>query len=517
MDQRIELWLKEKERIEMGGGVEAINKQHSKGKLTVRERMNYLFDAGTFQELGMFVKHRCPDLDAQGRYLPADAVVIGYGLINGRPAYAYGNDYTVNGGSLGEMGSFKMSKTVRMALQSGCPLIALYDSVGGRIEEGMATLNFGEVFYYNAQASGYVPQITAIMGTCAGGAAYSPAIMDFIFMVNGTGQMYLTGPKVIKQVMGEDITLQELGGAQVQSTKSGVSHLVAQDDYDCLNQIRNLLSYLPQNAGEKPPAYLCTDDPDRLCPELDSIIPQESKRSYDVKDVIRAIVDDGVFVEPSAGWAKNVVTAFARMNGKTVGIVAAQPKVKAGCMDMDSSDKSARFIRICDSYGIPLIYLCDVPGFLPGVGQEHGGIIRHGSKVVFANNEATVPKIMVVLRKMYGGGSMAYCPWPLRNDFTFYWPSGESGVVGVESAVAVLYGKKLASVPEGAQRDALYKELVEPFEKRSLGPYAIMENFDADEIIRPSETRKVLCRALQLLENKKVQPLCIKKHGNIPL
>ena len=516
MDPRIEHWLEEKERIELGGGIEAIEKQHSKGKLTARERMNFLFDEGTFQELGMFVKHRCPELDAQGRYLPGDAVVVGYGLINGRPAYAYGNDYTVNGGSLGEMGNFKTSKMFRMALQSGCPIIALCDSVGGRIEEGMSSMNFGEVFYYNTQASGYIPQIAAIMGTCAGGVAYSPALMDFIFMVEGTGQMYLTGPKVIKQVMGETIGLQELGGAKVQSSKSGVAHFTAIDDYDCLEKIRNLLSYLPLNAGEKPPVYECTDDPERICPELDEIIPLESKRAYDVKNVIRSIVDNGEFVEPSANWAQNVVTVFARMNGKTVGIVAAQPKVKAGCMDMDSSDKSARFIRICDSYGIPLIYLCDVPGFLPGVHQEHGGIIRHGSKVVFANSEATVPKIMLVLRKMYGGGSMAYCPWPLRNDFTFYWPSGESGVVGVESAVAVLYGKQLAAAPE-EQKKALYQQLVEPFEKRSLGPYAIMENFDADEIIRPSDTRKVLCRALKLLENKKVQPLCIKKHGNIPL
>lgn len=516
MNQRIENWLAERARIEMGGGEAAIEKQHSRGKLTARERMNLLFDEGTFQEIGMFVQHRCPELAKKNKSFPADAVVIGYGLINGRPAYAYGNDYTVNGGSMGEMGSKKMSKTLRMAIQSGCPVIALYDSVGGRIEEGMLTLAFGEVFYYNTQASGYVPQIAAIMGTCAGGAAYSPAIMDFTFMVNQTGQMYLTGPKVIKQVMGEDIDLESLGGAQVQSSVSGVSHFVAIDDYDCIEKIRDMLSYFPQNASEKPPVYECTDDPKRLCPELDDIIPLESKRAYDVKDVIRAIVDYGEFVEPCADWAQNVVTALARMNGSSVGIIASQPKVKAGCMDMDASDKAARFIRICDSYGIPLIYLCDVPGFLPGVKQEHGGIIRHGSKMVFANSEATVPKIMVVLRKMYGGGSMAFCPWPLRNDFTFYWPSGESGVVGVESAAAVLFGRQLEAAPE-AEREALRKQLVEPFEKRSLGPYAIMENFDADEIIQPSETRRVLCHVLKVLENKKVQPLVEKKHGNIPL
>lgn len=514
MDPRIVEWLEKKEKIELGGGEQAIEKQHSRGKLTVRERMDILFDDGTFQELGSFIKHRCPELE--GKYLPADAVVVGYGLINGRPAYAYGNDYTVNGGSLGEMGSKKMAKVIRMAIQSGVPVIALYDSVGGRIEEGMTTLAFGEVFYYNSQASGYIPQMSAIMGTCAGGAAYSPAIMDFTYMVNETGQMYLTGPKVIKQVMGETIDLQSLGGAQVQSTVSGVSHFIAQSDEDCIAQIKDMLSYLPQNANEMPPVYECTDDPERSCPELDDIIPLESKRAYDVKDVIRAIVDDGQFVEPSANWAKNLVTVFARMEGHTVGIVASQPRVKAGCMDMDSSDKSARFIRICDSYNIPLIYLCDVPGFLPGVAQEHGGIIRHGAKVVYANSEATVPKIMVVLRKMYGGGSMAFCPWPLRNDFTFYWPSGESGVVGVESAAAVLFGKQLAAAPE-EEREALRKKLVEPFEKRSNGPYAIMENFDADEIILPSDTRRVLCQALRILRNKKTSPLAVKKHGNIPL
>ena len=514
MDPRIVEWLEKKEILELGGGEKAIEKQHSKGKLTARERLDLLFDDGTFQEIGLFIKHRCPKLE--DRYLPADAVIAGYGMINGRPAYAFANDYTVNGGSLGEMGSKKMTKVIRMAIQDGVPFVALYDSVGGRIEEGMTAMAFGEVFYYNTQASGYIPQISAIMGTCAGGAAYSPAITDFTYMVEGTGQMYLTGPKVIKQVMGETIDLQSLGGAQVQSTVSGVSHFIAQSDEDCIAQIKDMLSYLPQNAEEGPPVYECTDDPERSCPELDDIIPMESKRAYDVKDVIRAIVDDGQFVEPSANWAKNIVTVFARLEGRTVGIIASQPKVKAGCMDMDSSDKSARFIRICDSYRIPLIYLCDVPGFLPGVGQEHGGIIRHGAKVVFANSEATVPKIMVVLRKMYGGGSMAFCPWPLRNDFTFYWPSGESGVLGVESAAAVLFGKQIAAAPE-EEREELRKKLVEPFEKMAGSPYAIMENFDADEIILPSDTRRVLCQALRVLRNKKVPQMANKKHGNIPL
>lgn len=515
MNSMIETWLEKKAHLEEGGGEKSIAKQHGKGKLTARERMNLLFDEGTFMEIGLFAKHRCHAFGQEKVEIPADGILAGYGMINGRPAYAYAHDFATKGGTLGEMGSQKQQKVMELAINSGCPCISLNDSGGGRLQEAVISQNFLRLFWYNVRASGWIPQISAIMGSCAGGAAYSPALTDFVVNVDKTSSMFLTGPNVIKQVTGEDVDSETLGGAVTHNTRSGVGHFIAADDYDCIEQIKEILSYLPQNGNEKPPAYDCDDDPYRLCPELDEIVPESDNRAYDMKDVITSIVDNGVYLEHMAGFATNIITCLARINGKTVGIVANQPKSKAGCLDIDASDKGARFIRICDSFNIPLIWLIDVPGFLPGVNQEFGGVIRHGAKMVYACCEATVPKINIVIRKDYGGAQAAMCSKEMGADLNFIWPTGQSAIMGAAGAAAIIFSKQLKAVPD-EEREELRKKLVAEYQELTCTPYLHAENLKSDEIIRPSETRAILSQALIMLENKHEDPLK-KKHGNIPV
>lgn len=515
MNSKVELWLEKKAKAEESGGPAAVDKQHAKGKLTARERLNLLFDEGSFMEIGLFAKHRCHAFGQENVEIAADGILAGYGMINGRPAYAYAHDFAAKGGTLGEMGSLKQQKVIELAINSGAPCISLNDSGGGRLQEAVISQNFLRLFWYNVKASGWIPQISAIMGPCAGGAAYSPALTDFVINVKGTSSMFLTGPNVIKQVNGEDIDSETLGGANTHNTKSGVGHFIAEDDYDCINQIRNLLTYLPQNGNEKPPVYACDDDPYRLIPELDDIIPENLNKAYEMKDIISAIVDDGVYVEHMAGFAQNIITAFARINGKTVGIVANEPKIKAGCLDIDASDKGARFIRICDSFNIPLIWLVDVPGFLPGINQEFGGVIRHGAKLVYACCEATVPKITIVLRKDYGGAMAAMCSKEMGADLNFMWPTGESAIMGADGAGAIIFAKQIKAAPE-EERQAVSDKLIGEYKELVLSPYLHVENFKTDEIIRPSETRAVLTHALEMLSNKHEDQFK-KKHGNMPV
>lgn len=515
MNSKIAIWETKREKQLQMGGEARVEKQHAAGKLTVRERVDYLLDAGSFQEIGMFVRSRN---EAPTANIPGDALVAGFGTIAGRPVYVFGSDSTVKGGSFAENTIKKMNWVMKHAVEAGVPVITLNEGGGGRISEGCNNANMPEIFYYNVKASGWIPQLSAILGPCAGGNVYSPALTDFIFMVEGKSHMFLTGPNVIKQVTGETVDKETLGGSRVHAERSGTCQFVCKDDYACIDEIKYLLSFLPQNSGEQPPQYACTDSPDRLCPELDDIIPEDPKKSYDVKDVIRALVDGGEFIEPFPVWATNVVTALGRMNGSTVGFVANQPKVMAGCLDLNGSDKAARFIRFCDAFNIPLVYLADIPGYLPGVQQEYNGIIRHGAKLVYANAEATVPKIVIVMSKFYGGGKAGMCCGGLHSDMTFFWPTGQSAIMGPAGAVSVLYKKQLDAAPE-EQREALRAQLMEQIREQTETPFPMMENLNAEEVIRPSETRRVLCRVLALLKHK--QPLdgksIQKKHSVMPV
>lgn len=516
MNSKIKSWLELKQKQELGGGRNAIDKQHAKGKLTARERINLLFDAGTFVEFGLFVKHRCHEFGQEKIEIPADGVIAGFGKVNGRTTYAYAHDFTAKGGTLGEMGSKKMHKVIRSAIATGCPCISLNDSGGGRLQEAVISQNFLQLFWYNVKASGWIPQISAIMGPCAGGAAYSPALTDFIINVSGTSSMFLTGPNVIQSITGEKVDSQSLGGAKVHNSISGVGHMMAQDDKDCIMKIKELLSYLPQNSGEKPPIYLSNDDPERLCPELDDIIPESDSTAYDMYRVIRSILDNGQYIEHMGNYAKNIITVLGRLNGKSVGIIANQPSFMAGCLDINASDKGARFIRICDSFNIPLVWLVDVPGFLPGVQQEYGGIIRHGAKLVYACCEASVPKITVHLRKDYGGAMAAMCSKEMGCDVNYIWPTGESCIMGAESAATIIFSKQIRNAPE-EQRKELREKLIADYAKKITTPFLSASMFVNDEIIRPSETRRILIKTLESLETKKNNEQIMKKHGNMPV
>ncbi|MBQ4370400.1 MAG: methylmalonyl-CoA carboxyltransferase, partial [Oscillospiraceae bacterium] len=435
-----------RDKIALGGGEKSIASQHAKGKLTARERLTLLFDADSFVEIDTFVQHRCTDFGMEKKVAPGDGVVTGYGRIGGRMVYAFAQDFTVIGGSLGEYHAEKIAKVQDYALKNGCPIVGLWDSGGARIQEGINSLyGFGKIFYRNTISSGVIPQISAIMGPCAGGAVYSPAITDFIYMVDKTSNMFITGPDVIKSVTGEIVTQEDLGGAVAHNTKSGVAHFVAADDRDCIAQIRNLLSYLPSNNAESAPAYAPSDDLNRLCPELDTIVPDNPNKAYDMYTVIRSIVDNGEILDVQALYAKNMITCFGRIGGQTVGIIANQPKVLAGCLDVDASDKAARFIRRCDAFNIPMLTIVDVPGFLPGTGQEHSGIIRHGAKMLYAYSEATVPKITVVTRKAYGGAYIGMCCRALGADLAFAWPSSEIAVMGAAGACNIIFKKEIDS------------------------------------------------------------------------
>ncbi len=491
----------------LGGGPERIEQQHAKGKYTARERLELLLDLGTFEEIDAFARQG--EEDTLG-----DSVVTGWGLVDGRPVYVFAQDFTVLGGSVGAIHGRKICKVMDLALANGAPLIGLNDSGGARIQEGVDALAaYGEIFYRNTIASGVIPQISVILGPCAGGAVYSPALTDFTFMVQGTSHMFITGPDVIRAVTREEISFDELGGADVHSRKSGVAHFVYPDEETALAQVRRLLSFLPSNNADDPPWLEPSDPPDRLAAELDEIVPDAPDRPYDMRQVILAVVDDGDFLEVHAGFAPNLLVGFARLAGRPVGIVAQQPEALAGVLDIDASDKGARFIRFCDCFNIPLVTFTDTPGFLPGVGQEHGGIIRHGAKMIFAYAEATVPKLAVVTRKAYGGAYIVMSSKHLRGDVNLAWPGAEIAVMGPEGAVNILHRKELAAA---ADPNALRTHLIADYRQRFANPYVAAARGYLDAVIPPRETRPRLIAALRILGGKRAS-LPMKKHGNIPL
>ena len=506
VQEKIELMLAKKEHLMQGGGEKSIAKQHSKGKLTARERLNLLFDEDTFVELDMFVRHRCTNFGQEKKELPGEGVVTGYGTIDGRLVYAFAQDFTVEGGSLGEKHAHKIWKVMDLAMKMGAPCIGINDSGGARIQEAVDALSgYGGIFYRNTKASGVIPQISVIMGPCAGGAVYSPALTDFIYMVKNTSQMFITGPAVIKSVTAEEVTAEALGGAMTHNSVSGVAHFAAENEDDCIQQIRYLLSFLPSNNMDDAPIVETGDDPSRMDESLNSVIPDNPNAPYDMKDVIRSIVDNGEFYEVHQYFATNIITCFARFDGRSVGIIANQPNVMAGCLDVNASDKSARFIRFCDAFNIPLVNLVDVPGFLPGVDQEYSGIIRHGAKMLYAYSEATVPKVTVITRKAYGGSYIAMCCRELGADQVMAWPSAEIAVMGPAGAANIIFRKD----PDKDQKTAEY---VEEF----ATPYKAAERGYADMVIEPKETRPYVITALNALASKReVGPA--KKHGNIPL
>ncbi|UOY93910.1 acyl-CoA carboxylase subunit beta [Ectobacillus sp. JY-23] len=502
-----------KREIELGGGDAKIEKQHEKGKLTARERIDLLVDPGTFMELNPFMEHRCSDFGLGDKAGPGDGVVTGYGKINGRPIYVFSQDFTVFGGALGEMHAKKIANVMDLAAQNGAPIIGLNDSGGARIQEGVLSLDgYGHIFYRNAIYSGVVPQISVILGPCAGGAVYSPAITDFVIMVEKTSQMFITGPKVIETVTGESISAEDLGGAKVHNTISGNAHFAATDEENALEIVRMLLSYLPQNCEERPFMY-GTPDEDDYRPDLTDVIPFDAVRPYDVRHVIDGVVDEGSFFEIQKNFAKNIVTGFARVKGEVVGLVCNQPKVMAGSLDIDSSDKAARFIRLCDSFNIPLITFEDVTGFFPGVKQEHGGIIRHGAKILYAYSEATVPKITVILRKAYGGAYVALNSKAIGADVVFSWPNAEIAVMGPQGAVNVIFAKEIESSDNPEETRA---RLIEEYREKFANPYVAAKHGIVDDVIDPRDTRIKLIQALDMLRNKK-EERPKKKHGNIPL
>jgi propionyl-CoA carboxylase beta chain len=501
-------------RAELGGGADRLKRQHDAGKLTARERIDFLFDPGSFQEIDKLVTHRCRDFGMEDQIIPGDGVVAGRGRIDGRPIYAFAQDFTVFGGSLSETNAAKIVKIMDLAMKMGAPVVGLNDSGGARIQEGVLSLGgYADIFLRNTLASGVIPQISAIMGPCAGGAVYSPAITDFNVMVEGTSYMFVTGPDVIRTVTHEEVTKDELGGAMTHNATSGVAHFAVADDRECLRLIRELLSYLPSNNLDDPPVVETSDPVDREDDALDRLVPASPNQPYDMLDLIHAVVDDGAFLEVHRHYAKNIVVGFARLGGRSVGIVANQPAVLAGTLDIDASVKAARFVRFCDAFNIPLVTFEDVPGFLPGTRQEYGGIIRHGAKLLFAFAEATVPKVTVITRKAYGGAYCVMSSKHIRTDANFAWPTAEIAVMGPEGAVNILYKRELdkAADPQAA-RAARVAEIREKF----ANPYVAAERGFIDEVIHPRQTRGRLISALSALATKrdKNPP---KKHGNIPL
>jgi propionyl-CoA carboxylase beta chain len=493
---------------------QAVEKQHAKGKLTARERIEKLLDPGSFQELDTFVRHRTYEFGMDENRPWGDAVVTGHGLIEGRPVAVFSQDFTVFGGSLGEVMAEKMCKVMDLAARIGCPVIGINDSGGARIQEGVVSLGaYGDVFVRNVQCSGVIPQISLVMGPCAGGAVYSPAMTDFIFMVKETSHMFITGPDVIKTVTGEESTFEELGGAMSHNTKSGVAHFAADDEEACLEDVRYLMSYLPQNNLEVPPRVDTADDPDRMDPELDEIVPAEPNKPYDMRDVVHRIVDDGDFFEVHEHWARNIVIGFSRLGGRPIGIVGNQPSQLAGVLDIDSSVKGARFVRFCDAFNIPLLTFTDVPGFLPGTTQEWGGIIRHGAKLLYAFTEATVPKLTVVTRKAYGGAYDVMNSKHMLADFNFAWPTSEVAVMGPEGAVNIIHRRDIVGSPTP---EARREKLISDYKARFANPYSAAERGYIDDVIVPHQTRPKLIRALETLQTKRVEPPK-RKHGNIPL
>ena len=512
--QKINELIEKRSCARVGGGEKAIEKQHAKGKYTARERIAQLLDEGSFEELDMFVTHRCTNFGQDKKHILGDGVVTGFGTIDGRLVYVFAQDFTVFGGSLSETMAQKICKVMDMAMKMGAPVIGLNDSGGARIQEGINALaGYSEIFQRNIMASGVIPQISAILGPCAGGAVYSPALTDFTIMAKGISYMFLTGPTVVKTVTGEDVSQEELGGASVHSCKSGVTHFAAENGEEALFIIRKLMSYIPQNNLEETPLVKCDDPIDRLEDSLNDIIPESAKQSYDMYDVIGAIVDNGEFLEVHRDYARNIIIGFARFNGQSVGVVANQPKVLAGVLDSNASRKAARFVRFCDAFNIPLVTLVDVPGFLPGTGQEYNGVILHGAKLLYAYGEATVPKVTVTLRKSYGGAHIVMSCKQLRGDINYAWPTSEIAVMGAEGAVGVLYAKEMKDAEDPAK---LRAEKEEEYRKLFANPYQAAKYGYIDDVIEPRNTRFRIIRALQMLATKKLSNPP-KKHGNIPL
>ncbi|OEH94525.1 acyl-CoA carboxylase subunit beta [Bacillus solimangrovi] len=507
-----ELYDKRRE-VELGGGDDKIDKQHEKGKLTARERIDLLLDEGTFVELNPFIEHRCQDFGLGGKKGPGEGVVTGYGKIHGRLIFVFSQDFTVFGGALGEMHAQKISKVMDLAAKNGAPIIGLNDSGGARIQEGVVSLDgYGHVFYRNSIYSGVIPQISVIMGPCAGGAVYSPAITDFVFMVEKTSQMFITGPKVIETVTGEKISSEDLGGAKVHNSINGNAHFSAKSEQEVLEDVRRLCSYLPQSNEEKPPVAKY-DGEDDYRPELTDVIPFDAIRPYDVRVVVEQVVDTGSFMEIHKDFAKNVVVGLARIKGEVIGLVCNQPKVMAGGLDIDSSDKAARFIRFCDSFNIPIITFEDVTGFFPGIKQEHGGIIRHGAKILYAYSEATVPKLTVILRKAYGGAYVALNSKAIGADVVYSWPNAEIAVMGPQGAANIIFARE---INDSEDPEAKRAEKIEEYRDKFANPYVAASMGMVDDVIDPRETRIKIIQALEMLRNKK-EERPKKKHGNIPL
>jgi acetyl-CoA carboxylase carboxyltransferase component len=514
VEERIEELRRRRKATRSPGGRDAARKQHDRGKLTARERLDVLMDRGSFVETDPFVVHRAHEFGMDRKRPPGDGVVAGYGTVDGRNVFVASQDFTVFGGSMGEVMAQKVCKVMDLAMQTGAPFISINDSGGARIQEGAASLaGYGHIFERNVRASGVIPQISVIMGPCAGGAVYSPAITDFTFMVKETSHMFITGPDVIKTVTGEEVTFEELGGAMTHAAESGVASFIGEDDEDVLQRVRYLLSFLPSNNLEDPPAYAATDDPGRHDDGLTHLVPDTAREPYDMHEVIRRIVDDGEFLEVFPLWAMNVVIGFARLDGRSIGVVANQPKVLAGTLDIDASEKASRFVRFCDAFNVPIVTFVDVPGFLPGKEQEYGGIIRHGAKLLYAFAEATVPRLTVITRKAYGGAYVVMNSKHLRADVSFAWPTAEIAVMGAEGAVNVVFRKEIEKAADPAGKRA---ELIEEYRRKFSTPYAAAERGFIDDVIEPATTRPRLIQAMRVLATKREQ-IPARKHGNIPL
>jgi len=510
--------LKDREnKAEAGGGPERVAKQHAAGKMTARERIDALLDPGSFVELDKFVVHRCIDFGMESQKVPGDGVITGYGTIGGRTVYFFSQDFTVFGGSLSGAHASKICKVMDLALKTGSPLIGLNDSGGARIQEGVESLGgYAEIFWRNVQSSGVIPQISVVLGPCAGGAVYSPAITDFIFMVEQSSYMFVTGPDVIKTVTHEDVTKEALGGADTHSEKSGVCHFVSPSEAACLEQVRKLVSFLPQNNLDPAPIKANSDSPDRLCVEIPKLLPDSSNRPYDMRRLIESVVDHGEYFEVQANYALNLVVGFARLGGQTVGVIGNQPNYLAGCLDIAASLKGARFVRYCDAFNIPLVTFVDVPGFLPGTQQEYGGIIKHGAKLLYAYAEATVPKLAVITRKAYGGAYDVMSSKHIRSDFNFAYPTAEIAVMGPEGAINILYRKEIAEAEKAGNVAEERNRLVEHYRNTFANPYKAAELGYIDAVILPEETRRTLIRSLKVLAGKRESGPS-RKHGNIPL
>ncbi|PSQ49355.1 methylmalonyl-CoA carboxyltransferase [Halobacteriales archaeon SW_6_65_15] len=514
MEDKIEELRELREEALKGGGEDRIESQHEKGKMTARERIDYFLDDGTFNEFDQLRTHRSHNFGMEEKQVKGDGVVTGYGEVNGRKVFVFAHDFTVFGGSLGEVFAEKVCKVMDKAMEVGAPVVGLNDSAGARIQEGVASLaGYAEIFRRNTEASGVIPQISAIMGPCAGGAVYSPAITDFIFMVQDTSHMFITGPDVIETVTGEQVSFEELGGAKTHESTSGVAHFAEQDEKEALDDIRRLLSYVPQNNVEDPPRVEPWDDPERKDEELTSIVPDQPKKPYDMTRVIDGVVDEDSFFEVQEGYAKNIVVGFARLDGRSVGVVANQPRVNAGTLDIKSSEKGARFVRFCDSFNIPILTFVDVPGFMPGTDQEHGGIIRHGAKLLYAYSEATVPLMTVITRKAYGGAYDVMASKHIGADVNYAWPTAEIAVMGPKGAVNILYDDEL---DEAEDTEARRQELIDEYREEFANPYTAADRGFVDDVIEPPETRPRLIDDMEMLASKRdEQP--DKKHGNIPL